>query len=833
MFAKKEKSKRQPRSGNSLAQYGIFNVPESLDEIGNDFMDDDDDDLEAELAALTAGDDDGKPRRAASRKPVPKENLDAMIAESIKDINMDEEVSDGEDDPELLNELKMITGDDPEDSEDVSPEKEESSVSESAEVAEPPKNDTSMDSTVSLLQERLKLYQIAEKKAKQQNESSRARRYNRAIRTLKELLSNVQAGKPIDENDIPPPLPPHVTAETSEKVSENNQEEPPEKTANIAAEVDTTLPAENNTSEMPDVTKTVDEEALKLLKSRQQEYKIAAVAWKRAGNMKEALQCVNTSKQFDIVISAVNAGETVDLSDMPPSPNTPGSNTVTSVEKSEKIENETQGTSSATTPTPAEVKSAGPENLETALKERLEACKKIKATAESEGNSSKARRYGRICKQFEDAIKLHARGKPVPLDELPNPPGFEPLIIPAQSNAPAPAPAPAGENNEPQPRPASQNHPDSEPSENKKRRPPLPPPRMQTGKKQNQMTSRAEKQVALLQQRQHELKQAALNAKKDGDIELARTYLRQAKGMDPLIEASMGGLPVDMTSIPLSPRAKDELNANNIIASGDDNFTIVNREDCLEEASGTDEEIYENLEAQLMKQMKWCLCTRDHCKALGDVSGYNKWERLALNFKRDLDMLRVRKRDALPPPQHHYEIKTYTIVQSCTDLNDSDIEISIIRGVNYPKDADTYVIFEFPYPSDSPPSDRTVTVKGTCNPEYEAVFPLSGIDRSSRQCQRVFKRHALKCQVWARGCSLNSILCCTNSSGFFRSDSLLGTVTVKLQPLETQCVLHNSFPLMDGRKATGGKLELKIRLRNPILTKQIENITDKWLIIDH
>lgn len=38
---------------------------------------------------------------------------------------------------------------------------------------------------------------------------------------------------------------------------------------------------------------------------------------------------------------------------------------------------------------------------------------------------------------------------------------------------------------------------------------------------------------------------------------------------------------------------------------------------------------------------------------------------------------------------------------------------------------------------------------------------------------------------------------------------------------------------MDGRKPTGGKLELKIRLRNPIVTKQIEKITDKWLVIDY
>lgn len=54
-------------------------------------------------------------------------------------------------------------------------------------------------------------------------------------------------------------------------------------------------------------------------------------------------------------------------------------------------------------------------------------------TAEAEGNTSKARRYGRICKQFEDAIKLRARGKPVPLDELPVPPGFPPLTN-AQGN---------------------------------------------------------------------------------------------------------------------------------------------------------------------------------------------------------------------------------------------------------------------------------------------------------------------------------------------------------------------------------------------------------------
>lgn len=76
------------------------------------------------------------------------------------------------------------------------------------------------------------------------------------------------------------------------------------------------------------------------------------------------------------------------------------------------------------------------------------------------------------------------------------------------------------------------------------------------------------------------------------------------------------------------------------------------------------------------------MSTRDHSKALGDVPAYNRWERLALGYTRDLDMLRVRKRDLLPPPQHHYEMKTYQIVQLvyifvflATDRYDSNINI--------------------------------------------------------------------------------------------------------------------------------------------------------------
>ena len=99
---------------------------------------------------------------------------------------------------------------------------------------------------------------------------------------------------------------------------------------------------------------------------------------------------------------------------------------------------------------------------------------------------------------------------------------------------------------------------------------------------------------------------AALKAKKEGDLELARDYLRQAKGIDPLLQASLAGLPVDMNSIPLSPEAKLELQAQDVDPATitDDGFTLISSMECNEEATGTDAQIYENLEAQLKKQIK-------------------------------------------------------------------------------------------------------------------------------------------------------------------------------------------------------------------------------------
>lgn len=38
--------------------------------------------------------------------------------------------------------------------------------------------------------------------------------------------------------------------------------------------------------------------------------------------------------------------------------------------------------------------------------------------------------------------------------------------------------------------------------------------------------------------------------------------------------------------------------------------------------------------------------------------------------------------------------------------------------------------------------------------------------------------------------------------------------------------------VLDGRKATGGKLEVRVRIREPLGGVQLQSITEKWIVVD-
>ncbi|XP_023220187.1 coiled-coil and C2 domain-containing protein 1-like [Centruroides sculpturatus] len=298
----------------------------------------------------------------------------------------------------------------------------------------------------------------------------------------------------------------------------------------------------------------------------------------------------------------------------------------------------------------------------------------------------------------------------------------------------------------------------------------------------------------------------------------------EAKGIEPMIEATRNGLPIDATSIPTPPQIQED-------------YVIVEKSECVAIGEGEDsEDLYSRLETDLVNQIEICQRNKDHFLKLGDVSSASKFEKLAHGSRKDLDVVKHLRKLGEPLPRFHYETRLFSIVQCNTDLSDTDFEISVERGINLPEEKrkhasdcsilfcigkptelDSFVKVEFPFPTDNPQKAKTHTVKDTNNPEYKETFKFK-IDRKSRSLARIFKRQPVKIEVWSRG-------------GFFRSDVLLGTLSIKLADLEKKCTIHDSFEIMDGRKSTGGKLEVKMGIRDPLLVKQVEEVRERWLVI--
>uniref|UniRef100_A0A1B6D241 DM14 domain-containing protein n=1 Tax=Clastoptera arizonana TaxID=38151 RepID=A0A1B6D241_9HEMI len=147
-----------------------------------------------------------------------------MIEASMKDIPSDESISGDEDDPELLDELSEITGGVLHIDHNIENTHliigEQPLLSDTVEDTRPIKP---IGTQQQLLVERLSMYKEAANKALSDGESARARRFNRGVKTLGDLIKQVASGKSISEEDIPPPL----ASSTSSTISIPTEPVPP------------------------------------------------------------------------------------------------------------------------------------------------------------------------------------------------------------------------------------------------------------------------------------------------------------------------------------------------------------------------------------------------------------------------------------------------------------------------------------------------------------------------------------------------------------------------------------------------------------------------------
>ncbi|OXB82081.1 UNVERIFIED_CONTAM: hypothetical protein H355_008960 [Colinus virginianus] len=758
----------------------------------------DDGDLEAELAAITGAKVKEGKTKPKGKAPLPMDHIEKMAAECMKDLNEDEEEAEDEDlekDTDLLAELQEVLGGE--------------------------------DETGSCEGETITMEQP---EAEAENEQPELQ-----PQTLETMLAAVKRGKKINEEEMPPPV---ATGKSSSQVSQATGAEQENSGDSVS------VPQESRAESCANLHSS---STRAMLLKRQKEYKLAALKAKQQGDLEKAKEYMKIGKKFNVVLEALDSGQPIDLQNMPPSPQD-----LESLGKVQDASKQRVPTSVGSSQDLAMLESQTheasaslqePKTVLEALQQRLEKYKSAAAQAKASGDDRKGRMHERIAKQYQDAIRAHKAGRKVNFSELPVPPGFPPLpgvaatdsdktIAAVLENAsklasmeendeeeenelltqapvakkPAQLPGKPTQVVKPITVPSAVAEEESSPECVKQV---TSPSSLDKAESMDHLPPAAREQLELLENRKKQYMRAAIKAKKENNLEQAKMHLRTAKTFDLKIEEAKCGKLVDISKLPSPPTDEEG------------GFIFIHHEDVR--LSQKADEVYSQLIKLLKDQHEKCLQYSKQFMHLGNVAETTRFEKLAQGCKKDLDILQLARAQGMDPPSHHFEERTFKMIRIFSELNSTEMHLLIVRGINLPappgvapKDLDAFVKFEFQYPStEQPQKSKTPVINNNNSPEYNQLFKLN-INRNHRGFRRAIRSKGIKFEVFHKG-----------------SDKHVGTAHLKLDKLESECEVREIIEIFDGRKPTGGKLEVKVRLREPLSGQDLQTITENWLVLEH
>ncbi|KFM13022.1 Coiled-coil and C2 domain-containing protein 1B, partial [Aptenodytes forsteri] len=825
----------------------------------------DDGDLEAELAAITGAKVKEGKSKPKGKTPLPMEHIEKMAAECMKDLNEDEEEEaedeDLEKDTDLLAELQEVLGVEGEtgscEDETIAMEPSTAEGENKQPELQPQVGKSFMFLTVLLnhrchaaymrvtnkdleselqqtLEKRIANYRTAISNAKESGESAKIRRYERGLKTLETMLAAVKKGKKINEEEMPPPV------ATGKKSLQGH--------AAFSPIVETgmhILYALCKSRHCFILTDLQNSSTRAMLLMRQKEYKLAALKAKQQGDLEKAKEYMKAGKKFNVVLEALDSGQPIDLHNMPPPPQGKARLIKTLLEVS-MLSYVLKSESCISLSVLFQASLQQPKTVLEALQQRLEKYKSAAAQAKASGDDRKGRMHERIAKQYQDAIRAHKAGRKVNFCELPVPPGFpplpgvaatdgdstiaavlesasklanmeendeeeenEPLTQAPVAKKPAQLPGKPTQVVKPITVPSAVAEEESSPEHVKRA---TSPSTLDKAESMDHLPPDAREQLEFLENRKKQYMKAAIKAKKENNLEQAKMYLRTAKSFDLKIEQAKCGKPVDISKLP-SPPTDDE---------GD--FIFIHHEDVR--LSQKADEVYAQLIKLLKDQHERCLQYSKQFMHLGNVAETTRFEKLAQGCKKDMDILQLARAQGMDPPSHHFEERTFKMIRIFSELNSTEMHLFIVRGINLPsppgvspRDLDAFVKFEFQYPSaEQPQKSKTPVINNNNSPEYNQLFKLN-INRNHRGFRRAIRSKGIKFEVFHKG-------------SFFRSDKQVGTAHLKLEKLESECEVREIIEIFDGRKPTGGKLEVKVRLREPLSGQDLQTITENWLVLE-
>ncbi|CAG8528003.1 14725_t:CDS:2, partial [Cetraspora pellucida] len=240
------------------------------------------------------------------------------------------------------------------------------------------------------------------------------------------------------------------------------------------------------------------------------------------------------------------------------------------------------------------------------------------------------------------------------------------------------------------------------------------------------------------------------------------------------------------------------------------------------------EEQYTSLITQLEEQITLCTTIAAHYLRSGNKNQAIAFLRYKKGFSADLTSLKSYQKHNKDIPPFHYRDVTYNIENAFLELSANDMEVCIERAwtlgnkeVNG-KDVEAYVSWDIGWPTEgssgagSGKGDTSVA-KRSMDPEFNYKKIIS-IERT-KSFQRFISRKKATFEVF-------------HYRGFLRRAISLGKAQLKLDSLTGKAEIHEVLDLVDNnRRSTGGKLEVRLRLRNPLLKADIIQKTEKWLVV--
>ena len=139
-----------------------------------------------------------------------------------------------------------------------------------------------------------------------------------------------------------------------------------------------------------------------------------------------------------------------------------------------------------------------------------------------------------------------------------------------------------------------------------------------------------------------------------------------------------------------------------------------------------------------------CKRNKEYFIQLGDVSTASKFEKYAIDSKKDLDFLTIRWRSGQKVPNVKYETRTFSVVICNPEVGTNEVSVEVVKALDIPAkaDVDTYVRIEFPFPNvsenlwkccpivtdicvkkqETKQMAKTKTIKNSINPGFDSFL---------------------------------------------------------------------------------------------------------------